>query len=343
MSKATITNATSDTAESSQQADAQDSERWVSSLDAYRYGLLDPTIGAVGKNLRLLGSATLGIEVTVPHLARRCGLGNIDPQHGGGIRVGVSDFTAIQACMTAALPPAGAILVTVRPDLDAFGAMALLAIRRACFRVDAAMLARIRRAARADRFDHGPWPGPRPLPATREDYAAATGQDLTLVAAAGAMFDRGLTARDRVAVAARWLTTGADPAGYREDWAVRIDKLIAGLADGTISVELTADGRISLVRSTLPGTLRLGYCLAPLVVAENPGDPEADPPVPRRVTIAQYDQAHADFRALRETLTGFEPGWGGSATILGSPQGFPCRVGLETVLDAVARHARDGR
>ena len=51
-------------------------------LDAYTYGLLDPRAGVAGENLPLLGAATLGIEVTVPELARRCGLGNIDPQHG---------------------------------------------------------------------------------------------------------------------------------------------------------------------------------------------------------------------------------------------------------------------
>ena len=136
-------------------------------LDAYTYGLLDPRVGAAGDNLPLLGATTLGIEVTVPELARRCGLGNIDPQHGGGVGIGAAGAAAaIEACLTVTPPPAGATLVTVRPDLDAFGAMALLAFRRADRPPSAAMRERIDRAARADRFDHGPWPGPRPLPAT---------------------------------------------------------------------------------------------------------------------------------------------------------------------------------
>ena len=305
-------------------------------LDAYVYGLLDPALGAAGENLRLLGPTTLGIEVTVPELVRRCGLGNIDPQHGGGVGIGTSDTTAIEACLAAALPPTGAILVTVRPDLDAFGGMALLALRRARVEVGPEMRERLDLAARADRFERGPWPGPRPLPTTPEEYASATERDPALAAVTGAMFDRRYSPRDRVALAARWLETGAEPAGYREDWAAHVQRLVAGLASGAVAIEPRVGGRIALAVSQLPGALRLGYCLAPLVVAEDPGDTEAEPPAPRRITIAQYAQGHADFGALRQTLAAMEPGWGGSATILGSPQGRCCRLPLETVLDSVA-------
>ena len=308
-------------------------------LDIYVYGLLDPAVGAAGDNLRLLGATTLGIEVTVPELARRCGLGNIDPQHGG--RIGTPSAAAIEACLTTKLPPTGSILATVRPDLDAFGAMALLALRRAGVEVGTAMRKRIDHAALADRFERGPWPGSRPLPATADEYASATQQDPVLIAVTGAMFDRELSPRDRVGLVARWLETGEEPVGYRENWAAHVESLVAGLASGAVAIEPRAGGRIALVASQLPGALRLGYCLAPLVVAEIPGDPEADPPAPRRVSIAQYAKGHADFGALRETLAAMEPGWGGSATILGSPQGLACRLTLETVLDAVTRHAAD--
>ena len=188
-------------------------------LDAYAYGLLDPKAGAAGENLRLLGAATLGIEVTVPELARRCGLGNIDPQHGGGAGIGAPEgAAAIEACLTVTPPPAGTTLVTVRPDLDAFGAMALLALRHAGDTPSPAMQERIDRTARADRFDHGPWPGPRPLPSRCDEFASVTDQDPALVAVTGAMFDRELTVRDRVGLAARWLEAGVEPAGYRERW-----------------------------------------------------------------------------------------------------------------------------
>ena len=308
-------------------------------LDAYAYGLLDPRAGAAGENLRLLGAGTLGIEVTVPELARGCGLGNIDPQHGGGCTARAS---AIETCLTAPPPTAGATLVTVRPDLDAFGAMAMLAYRRADGTPDSAMRARVNRVARADRFDHGPWPGPLPLPATLEEFACVTNQDPALVAVNGAMFDRERTVRERVGLAAGWLETGAEPAGYRERWATHAEALVAGLASGAVSVEEWADGRIALVTSRLPGSLRLGYARAPVVIALDPGASEADPPAPRRVVVAQYARGHVDLSGVHDVLAGLEPGWGGSSTILGSPQGRPCGLGVEEIVEAVARHLLRG-
>ena len=313
-------------------------------LDAYAYGLLDPKAGAAGENLRLLGYVTLGIEVTVPELARRCGLGNIDPQHGGGAGIGAPGVAAIEACRTATPPPPGATLVTVRPDLDAFGAMALLAFRRAGGSPSPAMRERIDRIARADRFDHGPWPGPRPLPATCDDLASATHQDPALVAVTGAMFDRERTVRDRVGLAARWLVTGEEPAGYRERWAAHTGALLRGLASGAVTVEPWAGGRIAVVTSRLPGSLRLGYCLAPVVVAHDPGCLDADPPAPRRVVVAQYGTGYVELREVRDRLVRREPGWGGSSTVLGSLQGRPCGLGIETIVAAVVRCLRaEGR
>ena len=307
-------------------------------LDAYAYGLLDPRVGAFGENLRLLGSTTLGIEVTAPELARACGLGNVDPQHGGGIGVGTQGTAAIEACLTITPPRAGATLVTIRPDLDAFGSMALLALRRVGCRPSPVMRARIDRVARADRFDRGPWPGPRPLPGTGEDFASVTGQDPSLVAVTGAMFDRDLSARERVDLAARWLMNGTDPVGYRERWTGHTERLLRGLDDGRITVEPAAEGRIAVLTSRLPGSLRLGYCRAPVVIAHDPGCSEADPPAPRRVVVAQYAPGHVDLREVRDTLARSEPGWGGSSTLLGSPQGRPCGLGIARVVKVVARH-----
>ena len=306
---------------------------------AYTYGLLDPRAGATGENLPLLGATTLGIEVTVPELARRCGLGNIDPQHGGGTGVGATvAAAAIEACLTVTPPPVGSTLVTVRPDLDAFGAMALLALRRAGHEPRPDMRARIDRIACADRFDHGPWPGPRPLPRTAGDLAATMHQDTALVTVTGAMFDRELSARERVGLAADWMVTGVEPPGYRERWTAHARVLLDGLASGAVTVEARAGGRIALVTSRLPGSLRLGYCRAPVVVACDPGTPDADPPAPRRVVIAQYAPGHVELAKVREALVRREPGWGGSNTILGSPQGRACGLGLTTIIDIILRN-----
>ena len=92
----------------------------------HQYGLLLPTIaeGAEEHNTRLLGPYTLGIKVTEPSLAARCGLGNIDSQHGP--KAPSDAPTAIKAALDWPLPPASALLVTIRPDLDSLDVMAVL-------------------------------------------------------------------------------------------------------------------------------------------------------------------------------------------------------------------------
>lgn len=94
----------------------------------YKYGILrtDDSEEAQRHNGTLLGLNTLGIEVTRTDLAARCGLGNIDPQHGSNPQ---PDCSAILASLTYPLPPAGTTFVTIRPDADAFGAMAVLTAR----------------------------------------------------------------------------------------------------------------------------------------------------------------------------------------------------------------------
>ena len=62
----------------------------------YRYALLKPlrAPGAEDWNAAILARPCLGIEVTEPELAARCVLGNIDPQHLGGIDTPRRDLAA---------------------------------------------------------------------------------------------------------------------------------------------------------------------------------------------------------------------------------------------------------
>ena len=117
----------------------------AAALNPYTYCLLGPRVGVAGDNLPLLDASSLGIEVTVPGLARRRGLGNIEPQHGGGRHRSRSDGDA---------PASGGGHVAVRPDPDAIGPMALLTLRRAGQSPGPAMREKIAGIARANRFDH---------------------------------------------------------------------------------------------------------------------------------------------------------------------------------------------
>ena len=162
---------------------------------SYSFALLDPrpTLDAEAANNRTFADGpVLGIEVTIPALGRRCSLGNLDPQHTGGN----ASRAAIQEALECPLPPSGSVLVTVRPDLDAIGAMAILQLRASNTLIATEMTERVRRIAAADCFAHGPWPGPRPLPSENEADRDPAGEDLAAIASLVA--DSGLSISERV-------------------------------------------------------------------------------------------------------------------------------------------------
>jgi hypothetical protein len=303
-----------------------------------RYGLLHPSPrsdSARRENDALLGPATLGIEVTVPALARCCGLGNVDPQHDGG----ADSRAAIESCLEHPTPPPGAFLVTVRPDLDALGAMALLSLRRTNDRLGADLRARVAAIGVMDRFARGPWPGPRRLPATHQDHL-----DLLSDGAAGlagpiaVSADRDLPLNDRVALIAAWLSAGSVPDAYARAGDAHAAALMRAIVTGSVTVRPVSGGAVAALEGSAPGALRLGYCLAPVVVALDPAFRFRNGPPHRKFTIAQYVEGHVDLAGLAACLAVREPGWGGSRTIIGSPQGAGSALRLDEVIDAVLRH-----
>lgn len=290
----------------------------------YCPGLLDPRPGEAAEraNARHLGPTTLGIEVTEPRLAARCGLGNIDPQHrpDGGARA------AIEAALDWPLPPAGAQLMTIRPDADAYGTMAVLGLRAAGQPITPAMHARIGQIARADRFDRGPWPGLRALPARPEEVDEVGPGEAGLGALVGGISDRSLAPEAAVAAVRDWIVAGVVPGPWHDQAVAAQAELLAALRDGRLRLSAPDPGRIALAEGFVPGALRLGYRLAPVVVAvgEVPGGTSALPW--RRITVGQWRAGHVDLVRALAMLAEAEPGWGGSPTIIGSPQGASCRT-----------------
>lgn len=63
-----------------------------------------------------------------------------------------------------------------------------------------------------------------------------------------------------------------------------------------------------------------------------------------KYTLARWSSAEADFSALQGQLCAREPGWGGQAGIIGSPQFRPSRLSLgelAAMLRAVLREGED--
>ena len=301
----------------------------------YRYGLLDPRPDPVAEitNAALLQAPTLGIEVTVPSLAARCSLGNLDPQHrpeGGAL-------AAIEAALDCPVPPSGSRLVTIRPDADAYGAMAVLYLRAVEVPLTPPMQARIGLIARHDRFDHGPWPGPMPLPCRSEEIDEVGPGTADLGSLIGGLSDPGLVPAAGVRLVRRWIATGTVPSEWRARALAARQALFVALQTGRMRVEMTVPSGIVIVDGFAPGALRLGYRCAPVVV----GIDDRCRGVPaqhwRRVTVAQWQAGHVDLMRAAALLAADEPGWGGSPTIIGSPQGVSCVTPTARILEVLGR------
>jgi len=304
---------------------------------SYKFAILDPRtipVAMEGNDKIFAGGEVIGIEVTVPALAARCKK-NLDPQHEGGD----IETAAIEAALTEELPPDGAILATVRADLDSVGAMAIFCLRREGADLKGLMV-RVGMVADSDKFARGPYPGPRGIPTKENSWptAASASESRPLAAIAAAVSDFKVPLADRVQVMKTWLLSGEEPARYREQVEKERADLITALEGGQIKTETHHNGKVAVVVSSHRAATSVGYAIAPVVVALNPefrvqgGDPHT------KFTICQYQPGYVDLVKVKEDLAGIETGWGGSPTIIGSPQGTASQLTIEQVLGVVERH-----
>lgn len=280
-------------------------------------------------------AGTLGVEVTARHLAEACDLGNIDPQHLGGD----ASTASIEAAMTWDLPPEGATLATVRADADSLGAMAVLTLRAKGLPIDPA---RVQVIADADKEASGPWPGPRPAPAP-EDLVGPATPVMHLAA------DYARLLPDRVEQLACWLMDADADADHSCDEEIgeygarALDEAREALA----GLQVDMHGPVAVVVGSHRLAFSLGYRHAPVVVATNPafrfsgGEPHV------KHTVARWNSATVpgmDWNGMVGRLNAADPAvtetarWGGSTSIVGSPQGISSGLTTEDVADIVAAH-----
>ncbi len=328
----------------------------------FQFAVFDPRpiAAAAEANDKIFAGApqgVLGIEVTVQSLASRCVLGNIDPQHSGGD----ASRAAIEEAMTTTLPayPDEVIIATVRADLDAIGAMVILALREEGAKqygssewsyllgtdlISRTAENRIRLVAESDKFSRGGWPGVRPLPTVEkpfDDSTASAESDSRLAPMAAAVADFKVPLVQRVEILKKWLLTGEEPTGYRERWIAERQALAKAISDGTIGAKVVADGRIAVVESTHRAATSVGYCLAPVVVALNPRFQIAGGEPHRKFTICTFEAVRwCNLLVVIAELAVLEAGWGGTPTIGGSPQGVSSRLTIDEVIAVVEQHLK---
>jgi hypothetical protein len=290
-------------------------------MSAYTFATIDPRPQARKAELAILAATpSFGLEVTVPELAEACSLGNVDPQHLGGD----STTAAIEVAVTCPLPPEGARLVTVRADADSVGSMAVLAMRTDAEAITEEVLKLVGIIADSDKH-HSEWsPAAGFTPATEIDAVKA-------VAA-----DSNLSLEDRVQKLREYFGWGRFYGTHKVLAAIDRERREAvGLVE---EVTAEAGGRIAVITSTSRYAVSAAYAVADVVIAVNPefqfggGDPH------RKVTVCQAQLGLVDLKAVFTALGEIEPGWGGSPTIGGSPQGVSSVIPIDEIVRIVEEH-----
>jgi hypothetical protein len=277
--------------------------------------------------------------MTIPAYAERCTLGNIDPQHTEGN----IDLAAIEVAQTCDVPPSEATMVTVRADLDALGSMALLKYRARGGEVKPEMLVRIEAIAKTDKFARGGWPGKSDIPSKENPWptTGGTSENKTLAPIMARVMDFKISVAERVKSVEEYLAQGTEPAGYREKVEAERTDMLEALENGGIKVEVVANGNIAYVESSHLSGTNLGYSQAPVVIAFNPTFKQGPGEACKKYTVCQCNDTWVDLVAVKNELAQLEEGWGGSPTIIGSPQGKSSELSKETIIRVVAKHFKE--
>lgn len=305
----------------------------------YEFAILDPRPlpASIEANDKVFGNpkGVTGIEVTIPKLASRCVL-NIDPQH----TVGDIDKCAVEEALSVGLPEFGSTLATVRADLDSVGSMAIFNLRANGQVLGSGIMSRIKKIADFDKFSNGPYPGSKELPSLSNLWPEGkTG----LEALNEAILDSKSPIHDRLAIMENWLLTGQIPRVYEERVNVAREKMVAAIENNEVKIKpvsIDDNYRINLVivESSHFFATTLGYMLSPVVVAINPQFKQGVGEPYLKYTVCAYRSENADIKSALVELAQLEPGWGGSPTIGGSPQGVSSVLNIETVVGVIKRH-----
>lgn len=272
------------------------------------------------------GLRVVGVEVSDPRL-HQCLDVNIDPQHSGGN----SQLSAIKASLEGRLNGDTPVaFVTIRPDLDSLGAMAILAGM-----VDTTndAIRRIEQIHRADCSRTDKW---KPCNIFDETQTPGYEHSETLGAMHSAVSDHNIPLEERVRWVANWLVAGVEPDGYRGKWLKEREQIVSALESG--ETEVRVEESICVVKSSLRAATSIGYQYAPVLMCYNPEFRIRDGKPHLKLSICQYSEGYIDMPGLLAELQSREPGWGGSPTFIGSTQGESSLWSPQEVIDVMKKY-----
>lgn len=308
-----------------------------------RYEILDPTPACREtvlnqiENWKSEGYQLIGFEVSDPDLAKAMNL-NVDPQHTQNNPT-ISAIAEVYGFYLEFGPKAtfgasqSTIFCTLRPDMDSVGAMVLASEMGAvddffCKEV----IDRVHKIHYADVSRTGAWTPSELFAQNLSGFEFSN--DLGPIARAVA--DSKVPFSERVEWVREWLRSGVEPDGYRDAWLAEMQRIKDAFDSG--ETEVSTFGKVAVVKSQLRAATGIGYKYAPILICYNPMFRFNGGETHLKISICQYSEGYCDMPAILAELREREPGFGGSATFIGSTQGQSSVWTPSEILEVVQKH-----
>jgi hypothetical protein len=104
-------------------------------------------------------------------------------------------------------------------------------------------------------------------------------------------------------------------------------------------IEIINEGQAVFIESSAKRSMEIGYEYAPVVIAYNPNFKWPDGHITPKYSIARYDKyVKFDLKGLLEELRQINPKWGGLENIIGSPQGEDPEIKPEKMKEIIKKY-----
>jgi hypothetical protein len=253
----------------------------------------------------------IGIEVTNSELQNFLHF-NIDPQH----EIFPQNISCIEKILelkdelyTLKQNFEKICIITIRPDSDSIGSFALLdLIFNNQLKNKNDILINTKRIGSYDQHGRDNWKeNIKPIFSLPPSL-------LTMIA------DHTLNISEKVSNVKQFLLTGKFKTyNFYSDIAYKKNKI----AIDKTNIDIIIQKKLAYVESSYRGAISKGYKYCPVVIAKNPhyifglGNNKING---IKYTIAQYNENYIDLNKILNRILELETGWGGSKTIIGSPQ-----------------------
>lgn len=281
---------------------------------------------------------TVGIEVTDIDLEQYCSL-SIDPQHSN-LNTKITAIEYVFNYQSDILELINAFdkifMVTIKPDTDSIGAMALLTLLvEQRFKLDGDVILRLKAIAKSDRHGRENWRN------RKEDYFHFENYNVYGLPSGLAYMtsDHKISTEKKVRNMINYLLYGSFQSMYKYNTLVSRN---LKRSNKSTDVNVIIPKKLCFVESKHRGAISYGYRFSPVVIARNDQfvfGKDLTKKFGTKYTVAQYaDNKHINLDAVTAELCNIENGWGGSSVIIGSPQDRPSQMDPNTIIEIVKKH-----